>query len=107
MGSFQFINPYFSMGLILLLIIFVIYLLKSFWFKGIAGVVRESENKPSCGYRFLSRTKFKGCRGATAISWEDGLWQNGETQPAFTDSWENGLGLNDETQSAFTDRAFH
>jgi hypothetical protein len=107
MGSLLFINPFASMVLVLILIIFVICLLKSSWFKGIAGVVRETKNGPNRGYKFLDCTKFKGCKGTAVISMEDGLWQNGETQPAFTDSWENGLGPNDETQSAFTDRAFH
>lgn len=77
MGSLLISSPFVLMVLVCLPIVLVLYLLKSSWFKETA-----------------------------AISWENGLGQNDETQSAFTDSWENGLGQNDETQSAFTDRAF-
>ena len=106
MGSLLIFNPFVSMLLVCVPILFVLYLLKSPWFKGITGV-REAKNSPNRGNQFLGFTKFPRCRGTAAISWEDGLGQNDETQPAFTDSWENGLWQNDEPQSAFTDRAFH
>ena len=107
MGSLLIVSPFVSMLLVLLTIFFVICLLKSSWFRGIVGVVRDAKNNPKRGFKFLGCTKFPRCRGTAGISWEDGLWQNDETQPPFTDSWRNGLGPNDETQSAYADRAFH
>ena len=107
MGSLLIVSPFVSMLLVLLTIFFVICLLKSSWFRGIAGVVRDAKNNSNRGFKFLGCTKFPLCRGTAGISWEDGLWQNDETQPPFTDSWRNGLGPNDETQSAYADRAFH
>lgn len=104
MGSLWVINPVVSMLLVCIAIIFVVYLLKSPWFKGIAGV-REAKNDPNRSEKFLGFTQFPRCEETTFSSWEDGLGRSEDSLPAFTDSWEKGLGQNDDTQSAFTDRA--
>lgn len=100
MASLLSISSFVSIFLIGVLILFVLYLLKSPWFTGIADV-QGRKSSPNQGGKFLDCTRFPRYRGTAATSWEDD-----EIQSAFKDSWENGLGQNDETQSAFTDRAF-
>jgi hypothetical protein len=105
MGSLLMINPVVSMLLVCIPIIFVVVLLKSSWFKARAGV-REAKDGLDRSEQCMGFTQLPRWEETADSSWKDGLGQNDDTPPAFTDSWEKGLGQNDDSPSAFTDRAF-
>lgn len=94
MGYLVINNPFLSIILIFLVILFVVRLLKA------KNRPQRSEQLGGC------TTPLSRFKGTAAVSWGYDWGQDDNNQAAFTDSWEKELGQHVDNHSVFTDRAF-